>query len=120
MGAYLDSYGLPMRLVVLVEPELGGESDGAVQECNVKLSQLIKCLAACYKEGSSETAFQGHVFALDNNLVVFGLGYDYGLDLETIWKQQSCISMGKWNFGSTWEFVTTPHFGVDTWSPGPR
>ncbi|KAG9137540.1 hypothetical protein Leryth_018857 [Lithospermum erythrorhizon] len=111
---------------------MDGKVNGAVEECNVKLSQLLKYLGdeipkedSCAwmsginvvdlerwrdqglsktfqrlvrkmhgQEGLSETAslganflaFQGQIFTLDNNLVVSGLGYNYGLNLGTIEK----------------------------------
>ena len=36
--------------------------------------------------GASYLAFQGQIFAFDNNLVVSGLGYNYGLDSDIIEK----------------------------------
>ncbi|KAG9133603.1 hypothetical protein Leryth_023094 [Lithospermum erythrorhizon] len=127
-----DDVVVQRDLSILWSLNMDGKVNGAVQECNVKLSQLMKYLGdegpkedSCVwmsglnvvdlerwreldlsktyqrllqkmhaKEGLSETAtlgaslltFQGQIFALDNNLVVSGLGYNYGLDLETIEK----------------------------------
>ncbi|KAK8572700.1 hypothetical protein V6N12_028747 [Hibiscus sabdariffa] len=90
-----DDVVVQQDLSALWSLNMGGKVIGAVQICSVKMDQLRSYLVGerghnesgiCFACKLAYISAQDQIYVLDSSWVVWGLGHDYGLDIESIKK----------------------------------